>query len=535
MLFSIHTTFIAQENHSNTTGTRKLHKEPELISTREMRALEVNAAYFGVSQMQLMENAGRAVADIVKSRYPAAQTKVAVFCGLGGNGGDGFVVARHLLSAGYKVEVLLAGKASEILHEAALKNWNALSMLSAIGLSIVEVFDSSLIPDISADVAVDALLGIGVKGELRPPVLQLVRKLNEMHAFCVAVDVPTGVNSDSGEVLDEAVRADFTVTFHKAKPGLLKAKDFVGELVVADIGLPRQIERFAGPGDVGLVVKPRAADAHKGDFGRLLVIGGSEVYSGAPAFVALAALRTGVDIVYVAAPEKAAYAVSAYSPDLITVKLEGSHLNSANVSTLKRYLGMVNAVAVGPGLGLHTETQGAVEELIEAVNDAKKPLLLDADGLKIFSEFKYKLGIPVVFTPHAGEYQALTGHLPPAGLEEKAEDVRKSAAELGGVVLLKGNVDVVSDGQRVKLNFTGNPGMTVGGTGDVLSGIVAAFLAQGADVFEAAVAGAFVNGACGDFVREEKGFHMVASDLIGWIPRVLDDPMSHVRVRGLRG
>jgi len=512
-----------------------MYKESEVISTREMRALEVNAEYFGVSQLQLMENAGRAVADIIKSRYPSAQTKVTIFCGVGGNGGDGFVVARHLLAAGYWVEVLLAGKASEIMHEAALKNWNALGVLSAGGLSIIEVFDSSLIPDVNADVAVDALLGIGVRGGLRPPVLQLVRRFNELRVLHVAVDVPTGVNSDSGEVLGEAVRADLTVTFHKAKPGLLKAKEFVGELVVADIGLPRQLERFAGPGDVDLVVKPRAADAHKGDFGRLLVVGGSEVYSGAPAFVALAALRTGVDIVYVAAPEKTAYAVSAFSPDLITVKLEGAHLNSANVSTLKRYLGMVNAVAVGPGLGLHVETKEAVKELVEAINEAKKPLLLDADGLKVFGEFKHRLNIPVVFTPHAGEYQALTGHLPSAELEEKAEDVRKSAAEFGGVVLLKGGVDVVSDGRRVKLNFTGNPGMTVGGTGDVLSGIVAAFLAQGADAFEAAVAGAFVNGACGDFVREEKGFHMVASDLIGWIPWVLDDPMSHVRVRRLRG
>jgi len=509
--------------------------EPEIISSREMHALEINAEYFGVSQLQLMENAGRAVADTVKSRYPSTQTKIAIFCGLGGNGGDGFVAARHLLSAGYTVTVLLAGKPSDITHEAALKNWNALRALRSKELSILEVYDSSLIPDIKADVAVDAMLGIGVKGALRPPVSQLVRKFNELNAFRVAVDVPTGVNSDSGEVAGEAAWASLTVTFHKAKPGLLKAKEFVGELSVADIGLPKQYERFAGPGDVGLVVKPRVPDAHKGDFGRLLVVGGSEVYSGAPAFVALAALRTGVDIVYVAAPEKTAHAVSAYSPDLITVKLNGTHLNPANVSTIKRYISMVNAVAVGPGLGLHVETKEAVKELVEAVNAAKKPLLLDADGLKMFGEFKHKLDAPVVFTPHAGEYQALTGHLPPVDLDEKAEDVQKNAAMLGGVVLLKGNVDVVSDGRRVKFNFAGNPGMTVGGTGDVLSGIVAAFLAQGADAFEAAVAGAFVNGACGDFTQSEKGFHLTASDLISWIPRVLDDPMSHVRVRKHRG
>lgn len=509
--------------------------EPEVISSREMRALEINAEYFGISQLQLMENAGRAVADTIKSSHPTTQTKIAIFCGLGGNGGDGFVAARHLLSAGYTVTVLLAGKPSNITHKAALKNWNALRALRSKELVTLEIYDSSLIPDVKADVAVDALLGIGVKGAPRPPASQLVRKFNELNAFRLAVDVPTGVNADSGEVAGEAVRANMTVTFHKAKPGLLKAKEFVGELIVADIGLPKQCESVAGPGDVGLVTKPRTADSHKGDFGRLLVVGGSEVYSGAPAFVALAALRTGVDLVYVVAPEKTAYTISAYSPDLITVKLDGAHLNPANVSTIKRYISTVNAVAVGPGLGLHVETKEAVKELIEAINEAKKPLLLDADGLKIFGESKHKLDIPAVFTPHAGEYQSLTGHLPPVDLDEKAEDIRKNAAALGGTVLLKGNVDVVSDGRRVKFNFTGNPGMTVGGTGDVLSGIVAAFLAQGADVFEAAVAGAFVNGACGDFAQGEKGFHLTASDLIGWIPRVLDNPVSHVQVRKHRG
>ena len=504
--------------------------EQGVITSREMRALELNAEYFGVSQLQLMENAGRAVADAVRMRLRSPKMRIVVFCGLGGNGGDGLVAARHLLSACYAVEVVLAGKPSEISHEAAKKNWEALRQLRNYVL-IHEVYDSSVIPEITADVVVDALLGIGIKGEPRPPIRQLIQRINRLKAFRVAVDVPSGLDSDSGKAFDDAVRADLTVTFHKAKPGLVKAKRFVGELKVADIGLPREFESFVGPGDVKLVIKPRAPEAHKGDFGRLLVVGGNEVYSGAPAYVALAALRTGVDITYVAAPEKTASAISAYSPNLITVKLEGTHLSSASVSAIEPFLSMATAVTIGPGLGLHEETKEAVKALIASVEKARKPLLLDADGLKAFGGFRRRLKMPVVFTPHAGEYQALVGHLPSAELEAKVEDVRKSAEELGGVILLKGNVDVISDGQRVKLNFTGNPGMTVGGTGDVLSGIVSAFLAQGADAFEAAVAGAFVNGACGDFVQREKGFHLVATDLIDWIPRVVDDPMSHVQVR----
>ncbi|MEM3824025.1 MAG: NAD(P)H-hydrate dehydratase, partial [Candidatus Bathyarchaeia archaeon] len=212
--------------------------------------------------------------------------------------------------------------------------------------------------------------------------------------------------------------------------------------------------------------------------------------------------RTGVDLAYVATPEKTAHAISSMAPDLITIKLEGKHLNITNMPTLKTYIETVNAVVLGPGLGLHVETKEAVKAIIEIAESAGKPLLLDADGLKAFAEFKRKLKTPLVLTPHAGEYAILTGKKLPEVFKEKILDVQKTAAELGAVVLLKGPVDIIADEKRFKLNFTGNPGMTVGGTGDVLSGIVGALLAQKANPFEAATAGAFVNGAAGDFVSE---------------------------------
>jgi len=500
------------------------------ITTREIRALEINSEYYGVSRLQLMENAGKNIADEITARFKPHKTRVAVFCGLGGNGGDGFVAARHLLNRSFQVEVVLAGKSPDITDKEARTNWNALQMLKGF-LTIHEVYDSSLIPDVKADVVVDALLGIGLKGGTRPPIRQLITKINEMKSFRVAVDVPTGIDSDTGDVLEEAVKADLTVTFHKPKLGLEKAKKHAGEVVARDIGLPDQFERFAGPGDVQIIVKPRSPEAHKGDFGRLLVIGGSEVFSGAPALVASAAYRAGVDLVHIAAPVKTAYAISSMSSDFITIKLEGDHLNSRNVATLGPYLEKSTAVAMGPGLGLHRETKEFVKEIVKQVEAKRIPLLLDADGLKAFAEFKRQVKSLMVFTPHSGEYKILTGKEAPKELEERAEDMKKTAEELGIVILLKGHTDVISDGKRVKFNFTGNPGMTVGGTGDVLSGIVAAFLAQGIDPFEAAVASAFINGAAGDFVASEKGFHMVASDLLEWIPNVIDDPMSHVKVR----
>jgi len=501
-----------------------------MITSREMRALEVNCEYFGVSRLQLMENAGKAVADVIASRFEPEKTRVVIFCGSGGNGGDGFAAARHLTCLGFKVEVMLAGRSRDISDEAARRNWLALKALKNT-TAFHEIWDSSLVLSVKADVVVDALLGIGLKGALRPPLSQLVKKINEAEAFRISVDVPTGLNSDSGEVLGKAVEADLTVTFHKMKPGLKKAKKHVGALVVKDIGLPQDFERFAGPGDVSLVIKSRPAEAHKGDFGRLLIVGGSEVFSGAPALVAFSALRAGVDLTYIAAPERTAYAICSMAPDLITVKLEGGHLNPRNIAVIKRHLGTSTAVVVGPGLGLHKETKDVVAKIIEMIQEEGIPLLLDADGLKAFADSKRKIDSPLVLTPHAGEYRLLTGKKPATDFWKRVEDVRKTARKLKAVILLKGHVDVISDGERVKLNFSGNPGMTVGGTGDILSGVVGAFLAQGADPFEAAVAGAFINGAAGDFVQSEKGYQMVPMDIIEWIPRVIRDPMSHLKVR----
>lgn len=500
------------------------------ISSKEMRAIEANSEYFGISRRQLMENAGSQVASQLASRFSQSKTRIAIFCGLGGNGGDGFVAARHLLSQGFQVEIVLAGKLSDIRDEETQMNSTALQFLTD-HVQIHEVTDSSLVPDVKADVVVDALLGTGLKDIPRSPVSQLIGKINAMRAFRIAVDTPSGVNSDTGEVLGEAVKADLTITFHRMKTGLDKAGKYNGKLVVAPIGVPEQLERFVGPGDVQKITKPRSPTAHKGDFGRVLVIGGSEVFSGAPALVACAAYRAGADLAYIAAPAETAHDISSMSADLITIKLEGDHLSPRNIGALAPYLDKSTAVAIGPGLGLHKETKAFVKEILERVERQKIPLLLDADALKALAEFKHKMKSPAILTPHEGEYKILAGHKPPDDLEKKALDVKKTADELGAVILLKGHTDTISDGRRCKFNLTGNPGMTVGGTGDVLSGIVVALLAQRVDPFEAAVAGAFINGAAGDFVASAKGFHIVATDLLEWIPKVMDDPMSHAKVR----
>jgi len=506
-----------------------MQNQNSLISSREMRALEVNAQYFGVSLLQLMELAGRNVSQEIMARFPKGK-RVAIVCGLGGNGGDGFVAARHLLRSGFEVTVLLVGRDRDISHEAALRNYEILQTLQT-KISVVEINDSAAIPAIEADIVIDAMLGTGTKGKLRAPIRQVVDAINAASGFKLAIDIPTGIDSDTGEVLGNAVRADLTVTFHRAKLGLKNAKKYTGEVVVGDIGLPLEFEEFAGPGDVELARKPRSETAHKGDFGRLLIIGGSTVYAGAPVLASLAAMRSGVDLVYLASPKKNAYEITSISPDLITVKLESDNLSPADLETLKPFIALADVVAMGPGLGLSPKTQEFVKVCIEAVEAAGKPLVLDADGLKAFAKFKRALKVPLVLTPHGGEYAILTDKALPEQIDEQILAVQKIAKQLNATILLKGKVDLICDSNRVKLNFTGNAGMTVGGTGDVLVGIVSGLMAMHADPFEAAVCGAFVNGAAGDFVVSDFGYHMVATDVIEWIPKVLETPMDHLKVK----
>jgi NAD(P)H-hydrate epimerase len=504
-------------------------KNSEEISSRESRVLDRNSEYLGISTLQLMENAGKAVSDEIAERCKF-DSEIVVYAGSGRNGGDGMVAARHLASRGCRVSLILVGSQNEIDDDSTLRNWRAIRTMSET-VNIEVARDSSQISARRCDVAVDALLGTGARGNLRQPIRRAVEILNEMRCFKVAVDVPTGVDSDTGEVLGSAIRADLTVTFHARKPAHRIAKQYCGEVRVAEIGIPSEAHTYAGPGDVEDVTEPRPPDAHKGDFGRLLVIGGSETYTGAPALVALAALRTGVDLAFVASPERTAMSIASFSPNLITVRLAGEHLSEENVQVLKPHIQRSTCVAIGPGLATHNDTVKAVLRILSTLKEYKKPALIDADAIKAIGRVKQPAEFPVVVTPHAGEFQVLSGRAPSDDLKTRSEEVRTLAATLGGTVLLKGHVDIISDGERVKFNRTGNPAMTVGGTGDVLSGVVAGLMAKGTAGYQAAVAGAFINGAAGDLARLEMGDHLAPTDLIHLIPKIMNDPMSHSSLR----
>lgn len=504
---------------------------PDSVTSREMRAIEMNAEYIGISPLQLMENAGGAVARDVAQRFKANEVEIVVLVGTGGNGGDGMVAARLLACREYDVQVVLIGNAAHIKRRVVRKNWDVLQIMDQT-IETHSYRDSMEVPPVKGKVVLDALLGTGYSGPLKPLLLQAVQRINESDGFTISVDVPTGLDADTGEVLNDAVKADLTITFHKLKPGLMKQNEYTGEIVVADIGIPPEASTYIGPGDVALTRMKRVTQSHKGDYGRLLIVGGSETYSGAPALAAMAALKVGVDLACIAAPEETAHDIAAMSPELITVKLKGDHLKPDHISGLRQWIQKATGVIIGPGLGVHSETMIAVNDLVKQISNRNVPLLLDADGLKAFAETGQQMTTPTVMTPHAGEYAVLTGKPLPETIENRIAHVRTTAKELDTVILLKGAIDIISDGVYVKLNkFAHNPGMTIGGTGDVLSGIVGALLAQGYDPFRASASGAFINGAAGDMVIAEKGYHLLPTDIIEWIPRIMENPLSHQAIR----
>ncbi|RLI30970.1 bifunctional ADP-dependent NAD(P)H-hydrate dehydratase/NAD(P)H-hydrate epimerase [Candidatus Bathyarchaeota archaeon] len=501
------------------------------VSPSEMAIFDENCEYLGVCRLILMENAGRAVAAEAANLLGGSVEgrQVVVFSGIGNNGGDGFVAARHLAGMGAKVRVILLGRAKDIRTDEARVNWKILeNMRMSVKLSQVRSVDELLAMRdeiVRADLVIDAIFGTGLHGKIREPYATAIDLINEVKGPKIAVDLPSGLDPETGLVHHKAVRADLTVSMHAAKPGLLvaDAEKYVGRLVVAGIGMPPEAELVVGPGDVRAVVRRRKPYARKGEHGRVLVVGGCDEYSGAPALTALASLRMGADLAIVAAPESVADAIRSYSPNLIVRRLEGRRLSRRNLPKLRELLQYCHSVAIGPGLGLAEETASAVSEFL-AIAVGEKPVVVDADAIKALAKRPVKLSRgKVVITPHAGEFKILTGIelAPPEKLRERIGQVSASAEKLGAVLLLKSHEDIISDGKRYKVNWTGNPGMTVGGTGDVLTGIVATLLAWGVEPFRAGCAAAYVNGAAGDLAVKELGYHITATDVLEKIPEVM--------------
>jgi hydroxyethylthiazole kinase-like uncharacterized protein yjeF len=483
----------------------------EAITSSRMAAIDANCEYLGVKSLQLMENAGASVAVSVKNKVKSG--RVVIIAGKGNNGGDAFVAARHL--SGYDTKVCLVGRKEEIKTQEARHNWNVLekTMIPLIQITDSTGFDPNLLRN--ADIIIDGIFGTGVKGKIREPESSVIDVINESDAFVISVDVPSGFDPDGGE-FEKCVHADLTLTFHKMKAGMLStdAYESTGEIKVVDIGIPFEAEFFVGPGDIEPFQK-RPPTSHKGDAGRVLVIGGGE-YSGAPALCALGALRGGADIATIAAPKNVSDIIASFSPNLIVRALSSDRLVEDDIPVISELIRKHDVVVMGMGLGTSEETLSAVRKIIPLCRKA----VIDADALQPF--LVPLLHRNIIITPHAGEMKRVSGVDVPKNEKERIDFVKNFAKQNQVIVLLKGAVDMISEGVEVRANRTGNPGMTVGGTGDVLAGLTGALFSKH-DAFEAACAAAFINGAAGDLAFAEYGFGLLATDVIDNIPKVMKE------------
>ncbi|MEM2930779.1 MAG: NAD(P)H-hydrate dehydratase [Thermoproteota archaeon] len=494
---------------------------PRVVTSVEMAAIEENAEALGFSRLCMMENAGSATARFISSKTDVIGKTFLFLCGTGNNGGDGFVAARHLRNMGARVVTVLVGRPQDIRSEEARVNWLLLLQMDDVEkIFITDSSEAAVVRGLlsKCDYVVDAILGTGVRGVLKEPVASIVREVNSSGKTVFAVDVPTGLYSKSsgGNLV---VKASYTLTFHRAKDVLGKSP-YAGEVAVADIGIPVEAELYTGPGDVRRVVKTRRRDSHKGDYGYVLVVGGSETFSGAPALAALSALRVGAGLAILAVPESVASSVRAMSPDLVVYATPGGHLNTRAVSMLSKLMDKADSIVVGPGLGLHEETVETVKMIVDEARVRSLPTVVDADGLKAFKAFPSLLK-GVVATPHRGEFRQVFDVELEAEWFKNVNRLVELSKKYGFTLLLKGFETVITDGLNLKVNKHATPGLAVGGTGDVLSGIIAVFLAWGNSGFNSAAAAAYVHGEAGLKAVGEKGFHMTASDLVEEIPGVM--------------
>ncbi len=474
-----------------------------MISATEMRVLDRNAQHFGVSILDLMENAGKAVADVALQDLKAAGKRILVVCGTGNNGGDGFVAARRLAS-GSRVTVLLARPPDQIGTDEARTNFARLR-----DVQVLEGLEESERAMAEADILIDALLGIGSEGTLREPYAALIREMKASGKPILSVDVPSGLGTDV------IARPKVTVTMHDVKEGVTPENS--GTIRIADIGIPAHVARTIGPGEFLLYPTPKP-DSHKGDNGSLLIVAGGP-FTGAPALVAMGALGMGADLVHIATPALAAQIVAGYSPNFIVHPLVGHRLLNEDVELIVELASKAHALAIGPGLGDAPGTLASVRNIVKAVD---LPTVIDADAIRAIGQEPTLLPHRrAVATPHAREFTLLTGKKLPDSLEDRAKMVQDAAKALGITILLKGHVDIVSDGARTKFNYTGNAGMTVGGTGDVLCGAVGGLLSKGAAPFDAARIGAFSNGYAGDLAFKVKSYGLTATDVADNLGRVL--------------
>ncbi len=491
---------------------------------------------FGLPGTVLMENAARGAVQVVQSQYPQARSLV-IFCGKGNNGGDGLVMARYFHSQGLKVKVYLTGSRSELKGDAALQ----FLLTDKLGIAITELIGDINFPDLKQeifhfDLLVDALLGTGLEKEIKGVFRDLILLMNELPIPKIAIDLPSGLSSDSGQPLGLCTQADLTVTFGLPKLGqfLFPGCRYVGRLFIVDIGLPPAF--YPGPDErvelllaetLARFLPKRDPENHKGSYGHVLVLAGSKGKTGAAAMTCLGALRAGAGLVTLGIPESLNGIMEVKLTEAMTEPLPEGEPGSLGPAALDRIQSLSEgkkALAIGPGLSTLPGATALVKALLGQIKET--PLVIDADGLNALAEYPEglkSLAGRAILTPHPGEMSRLAGQPVKEIQADRIRSARVFSRKFGVVVVLKGARTVIADPQGpVYLNPVANSVLASGGTGDVLTGLILGFLAQGLSPVEAACSGVFLHGQAGAWLAYERcGQGILASELLDKIPELI--------------
>ena len=500
----------------------------KIVSAEEMRAIDrASSERYGVPSLTLMENAGAAVAEYVLSHHAAAE-RIVVFCGKGNNGGDGFVAARRLHEQGKKVQVILLAEPGDLRGDAAV-------MFGKLPGRAIAVRSSEELKgtraSLQADIFLDAVLGTGFKPPVSGLYADAIGIMNASGAPVIAVDIPSGADADAmGRQPGTIARADAVVTFTAPRPAHVFSMLTMGQTFVADIGSPEaaivselQLNVITAR-DVATLIGPRPVESNKGSYGHVLVVGGALGKAGAAAMAGMAALRVGAGLSTVATPKAVLGTVAGFHPELMTEPLpetDAGTISSRAQNRIDDLAKGMSVLAIGPGISRNPQTAELVRALVARL---QVPVVVDADGLNAFEGRSDELngkGRTLVITPHPGEMARLVGCSVADVQKDRLETARKFAREHEVIVVLKGHRTLVvrPDGEAW-VNTTGNPGMATGGTGDILTGMVAGMMAQRSDnAFVAVLAAVHLHGLAGDVMRETVGeYSLVAADLLQGLP-----------------
>ncbi|MFH0728491.1 MAG: NAD(P)H-hydrate dehydratase [Pseudomonadota bacterium] len=517
----------------------------DIVTAAEMREMDaLTITEFGLPGRVLMENAGRGAVRVMLERFPHITTgRVGVMAGRGNNGGDGFVIARYLSQKGIRVTVFLLARREDLRGDAAAN----LPLLDPLCVPVVEVpdeaaFTQQLIRLRHQDIWVDAILGTGLQSEVRAFYKMVINIINETGKPVFAVDIPSGLGSDTGRPCGASIQATVTTSFAFPKIGhiLHPGADYTGHLEIIDIGIPHHIVARVGPRHhlltpekIAALLPRRKTDAHKGATGHLLVIAGSSGKTGAAVLTATAALRAGAGLVTLGIATGLDPLISPRILEVMTCLLPETHsgiLGESAKEAIRHELTGKKCLAIGPGLGTLPVTRALIQGLVP---DVTVPMVVDADGLNCLAEVPQlflKAKAPIVITPHPGEMARLAGMSVPEVQADRIGCARNFATRFGTHVVLKGAATVIAlpDGE-VFINPTGNAGMASGGMGDVLTGIIAGLISQGLSPASAALAGTYLHGAAADHLAKTKGpFGFLAGEVMAGIP----GEIGKITVRG---